>query len=81
MKIYDALNEFLHDQNYFVTLIPEKMYVYQYQEIKKIKDSEIVLSIDNFLLVIKGSNLCIKKMCNKELLIEGKIEEIKKNYE
>jgi len=69
----DIINNALRNNNYYVCLYPNHLYVYNYEEIISFNNDIILVKIDNFKIKIKGSNLHIKKMEHGELLINGLI--------
>ena len=79
MKLYNALQDFLYDKNYFVSIFEDKIYIYQYQDIKLISSEKIIVKLLNFDLEIKGRNLYIIKMNKEELMIKGFVNEVIKN--
>ena len=81
MKFYDLLSDFLYDKNYFITIFEDKLHVYRYNELMKLTSKEIILLLEKFKLIIKGSDLVIYQMNNEEIIIRGNILEIGKVYE
>ena len=67
----EIFNNALRNNNYYICMYPNYIYIYNYQEILNFNNDIITIKIDNFNLKIKGSNLHIKKMENNELLING----------
>ncbi len=76
MHIASNIKSFLYDEDYFVTYYKNNVYVYNYQKLNIFTNNVIELLMDNFSLIIKGSNLKIIKMESKEIMISGKIESI-----
>ncbi len=81
MNIKYALENFLYDKDFFISIYSGHVYVYNYDEIETLTNSKIVLKINNFKVNIIGSNLKIEKLNKKELLIEGFINNIGKIYD
>lgn len=81
MKFYNALSDFLYGKNYFITIFEDKLHVFRYSQLIKLTAKEIILSLQNFQLLIIGENLIISQMNNEEIIIQGKITDIRKVYE
>lgn len=81
MNIKNNLINFLYDKNYFISIYEDYIHVFNYIDLINISSEKIEFKIDNFKLVIKGTNLVLKKMLKNEVLIKGKLKEIGINYE
>ena len=81
LNIKNTIIDFLYDKNYFITMYENFLYIYNCQEIIRLTNELIMLSIENFKIKITGSDLKIKKINSSELLIEGNIISIGKIYE
>ena len=81
MNIFSSLSSFLYDKDYFITLFDNKIYVYNYLDLIFLGETKIIIKISNFNLNIKGENLFVKQLDKKEILIEGIIKEVKREYE
>lgn len=81
MNIFNSLSNFLYDNDFFFALFKDNIYVYNYHDILLLTEKKIILMLKDFNLHIKGDNLIVKKLDKKEILIEGKINEVKKENE
>ncbi len=81
MHIKDNLINFLYDKNYFVSFYEHNLYIFNYEELIHLGSENIILKMPNFILNILGDNLYISKMLPKEILITGKITNIRMDYE
>ena len=77
----DILKNYLRNEDYYIILYKDYLYVYKYQEIVLFKDNIIKLKINDFILNIIGNDLLITKMEKKELLIKGNITKLENIYE
>ena len=71
------LRSFLEDKNYYIDIFDDKIHAFNYQKLSSLSDLEVVLKFEKFILEIKGDNLKIKQMNNTEILISGKIENLR----
>ena len=69
----DIINNALRDNNYYICMYNNHVYIYNYEEIISFNNDVILVKKDNFKIKIKGSNLHIIKMEHNELLINGLI--------
>lgn len=69
----DIINNTLRNQEYYICLYNNSVYIYNYIEILNFNNDLIMIKVKNHNLKIRGTKMNIKKMENKELLIEGLI--------
>lgn len=72
----NLLNDFL-EQEFKIIVYKNKINIINYIDINSISDDEIYLTYKEGLLKIKGDKLAINKMIDHEILISGKIKEVK----
>lgn len=68
------MKSFLLDQDYYIDIFKDCIHVFNYVDIIKLEAQKIILTMDEFTLEIKGSNLVVKRLEKKEILIKGIIE-------
>lgn len=76
----DTFKNFLYDLDNFITIYENHLHVFNYQKLNKLSDTEIVLTILNKEVTIKGNNLKIKQMTKQELLITGEFLKVEFKY-
>lgn len=69
----DIIRNNFRNNDYYICLYHNHIYVYNYIEIITFTNELIILSFNNYKVKIKGKNMHIKKMAHFELLIEGLI--------
>ena len=77
MRIKKTIENFLYDQDYFIDLFQNCLHIYYYEELVSLSDTKIELKLKEFNLIIEGENLTISNMDKHELLIKGKINEMR----
>ena len=77
MRIMKNLQNFLYDQEYFIDIFKNCLHVYYYEELLSLSDTLIELKLKEFILVIEGENLSISSMDKHEMLIKGKINNMR----
>ena len=74
----ETLRSYLDKDKYYIIFTNNNIYIKNYTKLISITQEEILFTIENITMKINGKNLYLKKSLNKELLIEGSIESIKK---
>ena len=77
MRIMKNLQNFLYDQEYFIDIFKNCLHVYYYEELLSLSDTLIELKLKEFILVIEGENLSISSMDKHEMLMKGKINNMR----
>ena len=77
MRIVKNLQNFLYDQDYYIDIFSNCLHVYYYLDLLSLSDTCIELKLKEFNLIIEGENLTISNMDKHELLIKGKINEMR----
>lgn len=70
------LTNYIYDKNFKMIIEENKINIINYNEILIFEDETILLRIKDKTIKIKGNNLVINRLYNKELLIEGIIKAI-----
>lgn len=65
------LINYVKDNDYLIGTYKNKIYIYNYTSIIDINTSSIKIKLNDKNLKINGDNLCIKKLENNEILVEG----------
>ena len=77
----EYFKDFLYDLNDFITIYENNLHVFNYTKLNKLSADEIVITINNKKILIKGNNLKIKQMTKQELLINGLILKVEFIYD
>lgn len=77
MHLYKTMKNFLMDFNYYIDIYEEKIHVFNYIDIEKLTDTEIILTMPSFTLTIKGISFVVKRLEKREILIEGTLEDVR----
>lgn len=76
MKLFNNLDRYLKENNYKIIILDNKININNYIEIIDFSTELIKIKHEKGITVIKGKNLCVCKMIDNEVLIEGNISEI-----
>ena len=71
------LRDIILEEKFSLTLYKGQIKISNYQDLEKIETNEIIVTNKYEKILIKRINLTLKKKCIDELLISGKIEDIK----
>ena len=77
----EILKNYLRNEEYYIVIYSDFVYVYKYEEIVKFTDKIINIKLNNLKINIIGKNLLITKLEHNELLIKGNIYNLEKIYE
>jgi len=76
MHMVDNIKTFLYDKQYFINIFNNCIHVFNYIDLVKLSEKEIILQLENFKLVIVGQSLRVSKMIEKEIQIVGTIDNV-----
>lgn len=76
MHLYETMKNFLLDFDYHIAVYENKIHIFNYVDIVKLTNTEIVLTMDKFSLVLIGENFAVKRLEKREILIEGIINSV-----
>ena len=77
----ECIKHYLKDEDYFISIYKDYIYFYKYLDIVKFSDTYISLRFSNFLFNVMGTDLRVKRMEAKEMLISGNIVKMERIYE
>ena len=69
LHLYETMKNFLCDFDYHIAIYEETIHIFNYVDIVKLTDKEIVLAIPNFSLILKCENFSLKRLEKIEILI------------
>ncbi len=76
MHLYKTMQNFLFDTDYSIAIFESKIHVFNYVDILKLTDNQIVLAMSGFTLHLDGENLRVKQLQKREILIEGTLSHV-----
>ena len=79
MKIKDRLDNYLHDREYKIIIKENYVNIINYDEIIDFTLNKISVKYQGKTIIIEGANLTISKMVIDEVLVTGKITNIRIN--
>ena len=71
--MFDKIREYVKDEEFRLTIYRDRVYAVNYSNILTLTDSRVTLKVEDVMYVIKGENLVLNKLLDKEILINGKI--------
>lgn len=77
----EIFKNYLRNEEHYIIIYSNYVYIYNYKEIKKFTDKYISLELNKLRVDIHGNDLLITKMESRELLIKGYIKNVEKIYE
>ncbi|MBR3049545.1 MAG: hypothetical protein IKG58_03205 [Bacilli bacterium] len=77
----NKIRNYIMDKEFRLTLFKDKLYVINYNKIISLENTNISFKIDKGKIIIKGNDLVLKKLLDKEILVKGKISSIEVKYD
>ena len=79
--MFERVREYITDDEFRLVLFRNRVYITNYLEILTLNNKRISINNGNNLIVIKGEDLVLNKLLDKEILITGKILTIEELYD
>lgn len=77
----NRIRQYIKDDEFRLTVFSDRLHVVNYVEMLSLSNDRISFLTDKFRIVIKGKNLTVNKLLDKEVLILGVILNVEVNYE
>lgn len=77
----NRIRQYIKDDEFRLTVFSDRLHVVNYVEMLSLSSDRISFLTDKFRIVIKGRDLTVNKLLNKEVLILGVILNVEVNYE
>lgn len=77
----DRIKKYIVDDEFRLIYFAEQVYVVNFSKILELSDENITIKDKNKLFVMKGSNLSLRRMLDREVLITGKVKSIEVFYD
>lgn len=77
----EYFKNFLFDLNNFISIYENNFHVFNYTKLNKLQGDEIIITMANKIVTIKGVDLKVIKMTKQELLIKGEVLKVEFTYE
>lgn len=74
-----SIVDYIKKEEFRVTIFLDRVHIVNYQEILSLEENRISVEYPNGRLVIKGNQLTVNRLLDKEILIFGKVLEIEMN--
>lgn len=79
MKLRERLDNYLYDNEYKIVIKENYVNIINYDEIVDFSLNKISVKYQNKVIIIEGNNLTISKMVIDEVIVIGKISNIRIN--
>ena len=76
MRIINKIVNYIKDDNFKIIYVNNSVDIINYDKILELKGETVTIEKENKLIIIKGNNLKLNKLMDKEVLITGIILEI-----
>lgn len=79
--MFNKVREYIKDDEFKLIIFEDRIYATNYDEIISLEDERISLKIKNKRIIVKGKNLTLHKLLEKEILISGLVSNIEVSYD
>ena len=77
MHLYQTIQSFLYDQDYFIDLWQQNIHVYGFVDVLTLEEKQICLQLPHFALELLGNDFRVLKLTKNEILIQGTLESLR----
>lgn len=77
----EKIRKYIVDDEFRLMFFAEQVYVINFEKILELNDENITIKSKNNLFIIKGNNLSLRRLLDKEVLISGKVKSIEVFYD
>ena len=74
--MFNNLRNYINDNDFRIHIYDKKINIVNYIDIVTLEDNRISIKYQKGLIVIKGTNLSVNKMLDREILITGNIKSV-----
>lgn len=74
--MFNNIRNFINDNEFRLTLFKDKVHLINYEEILSLDTNRISFQTRTGIVVVKGENIILNKLLDKEVLLKGKIVSI-----
>ena len=71
MNIVDGIRSYILENDLKITIINNKINIVNYIDIGHFDSNKIIVKTDSKDIIVKGNDLVVSKLMNKEILITG----------
>lgn len=75
------IQDYIKDNEFRLTLFNDRIYAINYLEILSLESERISFKVDTGRIIVKGNNLRLNKLLEKEVLISGDIINIEVSHD
>lgn len=76
LNIRNNITNYLFDKEYLICMYNDYLYIQNYSYLTSFRDTEIIISIKDNIIFIKGDFMTIEKITKEELLLKGVFKSI-----
>lgn len=76
----NRIKEYINDNEFRLTVFTDRIYVVNFLQIISLEDERISFQTSKGRIIIKGTNLCLNKLLEDEVLISGTVSNIEVEF-
>lgn len=76
----NRIKDYINDKEFRMTIFTDRIHIINYLQILSIEDERVAFLTNKGRIIIKGSNLCLNKLLDDEVLVSGFVSNIEVNF-
>lgn len=76
----NKLKDYINDNEFRITIFSDRIYVVNYKEVLSLEDERISFSTEKGRVIVKGDQLTLNKLLDREVLISGRTKDIEVDF-
>ena len=72
--MFKNLRNMVFDKSFKITIYEHRVNINNYSDVLLFTDEEVLITVENKIIKVKGSDLIITRLENNEMLIDGHIK-------
>lgn len=76
----NRIKDYINDKEFRMTIFTDRIHIINYLQILSIEDERVVFLTNKGRIIIKGSNLCLNKLLDDEVLVSGFVSNIEVDF-
>lgn len=76
----NRIKDYINDKEFRMTIFTDRIHIINYLQILSIEDERVAFLTNKGRIIIKGSNLCLNKLLDDEVLVSGFVSNIEVDF-
>ena len=76
----NKIKDYINDREFRMTIFVDRIHIINYLKILSLEDERVSFLTNKGRVVIKGTNLCLNKLLDDEVLVSGVVSNIEVDF-